>query len=151
MRRKLGLWRIVKKYKIIERVLLHINKNRLLYVLFICLITFLAKGISKKIEFSDSLEFIKEIVLGFVILDFSINSFYIDKELKELNQKLVYTINNLNGAYKIDDIKEVRNYTKERDEIEKSIDSKNRERENYNPILFGFIYGALAIVTYMMK
>lgn len=134
-----------------ERVLLHINKNRYIYVLFICLITFLAKGISKKTAIVDSLEFIKEIVLGFVILDFSINSFYIDKELKALNLKLFNSINNLNVAKKIDDIKEVNFYTNEKNEIESLIASNNRERENYNPIIFGFIYGALAIIAYLMK
>jgi hypothetical protein len=151
VRRRLVLWRIVKKYKIMERVLLHINKNRYIYVLFICLITFLAKGISKKTAIVDSLEFIKEIVLGFVILDFSINSFYIDKELKALNLKLFNSINNLNVAKKIDDIKEVNFYTNEKNEIESLIASNNRERENYNPIIFGFIYGALAIIAYLMK
>jgi hypothetical protein len=134
-----------------NKILFHINKNRLLYVLLICFITFLAKGISKKTAIVDSLEFIKEIVLGFVILDFSIHSFFLDKDLKELNEKLINSINNLNEAKKNGDIKEVNYYTNEKNEIESLIGWKNSKRENYNPILFGFIYGALAIVTYMMK
>lgn len=134
-----------------NKILFHINKNRLLYVLLICLITFLAKGISKKIANIDSLEFIKEIVLGFVILDFSIHSFFLDKDLNELNEKLINSINNLNEAKKIGDIKEVDYYTNEKNEIENLIESKNRARENYNPMIFGFIYGALAIITYLMK
>ena len=53
----------------LNKISSHIYKNKIYYWFTIGIIHVFTKSILKEFEFVDSLEFIKEFILGFIILD----------------------------------------------------------------------------------